>query len=83
MCFNGMVEQSPIERKSMPAAKLQLPDETEDERIIRWRVEELLRAGYDWPVSMTLAARTDVDLHLATGLLCKGCPPDTALRILL
>ena len=30
-----------------------------------------------------LAARADVDLHLATELLERGCPAATALRILL
>ncbi len=67
----------------MSVAKLELPDEQEDERIIRWRLSELTRAGYDWPASMSLAARTDIDLHLATSLLDRGCPPRTALRILL
>jgi hypothetical protein len=27
--------------------------------------------------------RHDVDLHLAVELLARGCPPETALRILL
>ena len=67
----------------MLAADVQLPDETEEERIIRWRLDELQRAGYDWPTSMAVAARRDVDLHLATGLLRSGCPTETALRIVL
>jgi hypothetical protein len=29
-----------------------------------------------------LAVSREVDLHLATGLLARGCPPETALRIL-
>ena len=32
---------------------------------------------------MTLAVRHDVDLHLATDLLERGCAPETAVRILL
>jgi hypothetical protein len=57
--------------------------ETELERVERWRAEELMRAGYDPAGAADLAARLDIDLHSATGLLDRGCPPDLALRILL
>ena len=57
--------------------------ETEAERIERWRSDELERAGYDPRAAARLAARLDIDLHLATSLLQQGCPPDVALRILL
>ena len=57
--------------------------ETELERVERWRAEELMRAGYDPAGAADLAARLDIDLHRATGLLDRGCPPDLALRILL
>ena len=67
----------------MAVAKLDVLDDTEEERIIRWRMEALTRAGYDWPASMLLAVRPDIDLHLAGDLLDRGCPADTALRILL
>ena len=67
----------------MSAAELELPDDTEEERIIRWRIKELTHAGYTWPASLLLAARSDVDLHRARHLLSAGCPLDTALRILL
>ena len=56
---------------------------TEDERTLLWRLERLERAGYDEVQSMELAVRHDIDLHLATDLLESGCPPETALRILL
>lgn len=56
---------------------------TEDEAIARWRLSELLRAGYQWAAAIQLAESRDVDLHLATDLVHKGCPQDTALRILL
>ena len=58
-------------------------DETEFERVVNWRLRELMRAGYDWKAALMLAARSHVDLHLAVGLARRGCPPDTALRILL
>jgi hypothetical protein len=64
------------------AAEIQLPD-TELERIEQWRSEELERAGYEPRAAATLAARHDVDLHVATGLLRKGCPLELALQILL
>jgi len=67
----------------MSAAELELEIETEAERIERWRAEELERAGYDPVGAGELAARSDVDLHLAVDLLERGCPADTALRILL
>ncbi len=66
----------------MPAADLQLPV-TEQERIERWRAEELERAGYDVLEAAELAARTDIDLHLAVELIERGCPHDVATRILL
>ncbi len=67
----------------MPAAEVHLYDETEIERIERWRAEELERAGYDIAAAAKLAARHDVDLHLAVELIEQGCAPDVALRILL
>ncbi|HEY7538255.1 MAG TPA: hypothetical protein VH721_09710 [Gaiellaceae bacterium] len=57
--------------------------ETEQERVLRWRTEELERAGYDWRSAGELAARPDVDLHRAIALIEQGCTPELALRILL
>jgi hypothetical protein len=67
----------------MSAAELDVHIETESERIQRWRAEELERAGYDGVDAVELAVRPDVDLHFAVKLLERGCPADTALRILL
>ena len=67
----------------MSAAELDLHVESESKRIERWRVKELVRAGYGDEEAHELAERHDVDLHLAVGLLERGCPPATALRILL
>jgi hypothetical protein len=50
--------------------------------VTRWRLDELLRAGYTWDQGVLLAARHDVDLHYAVELVRKGCPPQTAVRIL-
>jgi hypothetical protein len=49
----------------------------------RWRVEELIRAGYDPLAAGQIALRSDIDLHQAIGLLAHGCPVDLAVRILL
>ena len=54
----------------------------EVERIESWRLEELERAGYPREAAEELAARHDVDLHLAVDLLEHGCPVALALRIL-
>lgn len=56
--------------------------ETEIERVERWRAEALERAGYGPDDAVELAARPDVDLHEAIGLLERGCPVETAIRIL-
>ena len=57
--------------------------ESEIERVERWRVEELMRAGYDPLTAGQIALRSDIDLHEAIGLLAQGCPVDLAVRILL
>jgi hypothetical protein len=56
--------------------------ERERETVTSWRVERLLRAGYDAEAALVLALDRDVDLHFAVSLLERGCPPDTALQIL-
>lgn len=57
--------------------------ETETERVERWRMEELIRAGYNPAAAIDLASRLDIDLHTATGLIERGCPADLASSILL
>lgn len=57
--------------------------ETEEELILRWRLERLAQAGYADVAALHLALEARVDLHLATDLLRRGCPQETALRILL
>lgn len=51
--------------------------------VLRWRFEELRRAGFETEDALIVAADVEIDLHLATRLLRSGCPPETALRILL
>jgi hypothetical protein len=66
----------------MTAAETRLVFETEIERIEQWRAEELERAGYPPLAAGELAARHDVDLHLAIDLVRPGCPVEVALQIL-
>ena len=66
----------------MTAAQIQL-EETEAGRVVRWRAQELERAGFDAASAAELAERGDVDLHRAVQLLESGCPVELALQILL
>ena len=77
----GIVAES---QSTMTAAELQdLDFDTEAERVLLWREEELERAGYDRDTARRLAEAPGVDLHLATELLRRGCPEPTAVEILL
>jgi hypothetical protein len=57
--------------------------ETEEETVFEWRRHVLRRAGYPGRLAFKLALRPDIDLHGAVRLLERGCPPETATRILL
>jgi ABC-type phosphate/phosphonate transport system substrate-binding protein len=65
----------------MTAAEAEIRDETE--LVEGWRAEQLELAGYGAAAAAKLAARQDVDLHVAVGLLSSGCPAELALKILL
>jgi hypothetical protein len=70
----------------MPAVELQQLEREHDaeaELVRRWRLEELVRAGYSHVDAEQLSELFYVDLHLATGLIRRGCPADTAVRILI
>jgi hypothetical protein len=71
------------EEAAVTAAQFELIDETEAEAILRWRFEELVRSGYDIGSALVLASHVEIDLHDASSLTQQGCPPETALRILL
>jgi len=57
--------------------------EREAERMLDWRISQLARAGYEGEAILLLATSPDVDLRMATDLVRRGCPTETALRILL
>jgi hypothetical protein len=64
------------------AIEIQPERHPEEERILTWRREELQRAGYEERIAQMLSELRYVDLHLATHLLRRGCPAETALKIL-
>ena len=51
--------------------------------VFDWRFSELTLAGYSDADALLLAREKAVELRLAERLLAEGCPPATALRILL
>jgi hypothetical protein len=67
----------------MASVHLVADRETEAEKVLVWRLEELEKAGFEAHHALELAERSDVDLHLAVALMRSGCPVGTALRILL
>jgi rRNA processing protein Krr1/Pno1 len=52
-------------------------------RVLGWRIEQLLAAGFDSDAALVLALDRDIDLHEAIELIGRGCPPATAFRILI
>lgn len=67
----------------MSPTELRVFEDPELDKIERWRAEELERAGYGTRAAERLAARLDIDLHRAVGLLDQGCSPELAIKILL
>jgi ABC-type phosphate/phosphonate transport system substrate-binding protein len=65
----------------MTAAETEIRDETD--LVEAWRAEQLELAGYGAAAAAELAARHDVDLHVAVEMLKHGCSHELALKILL
>ena len=57
--------------------------EDEPTRVLRWRHTQLVRGGFAPAAAMALAAQPEIDIHDALELVRNGCPPATALKILL
>jgi hypothetical protein len=51
-------------------------------QVIRWRISELLRAGYPNDLAVRIA-ESEADLHLAVNMIEQGCDFATAAEILL
>jgi hypothetical protein len=58
------------------------PLASEEYRVNRWRIDQLVRAGYPPTKALILAIDPNVDLELARRLARGGCPPSLAVRIL-
>jgi hypothetical protein len=67
----------------MTVAEFTTEEDRESIAVLDWRFSQLTRSGYAITDAITLAARSDVDLHRAADLVARGCPPSLALRILL
>jgi hypothetical protein len=53
----------------------------EEDLVVLWRISRLIEAGYDDTCAVEIACST-IDLHVAVGLLERGCPQEIAIRIL-
>jgi len=67
----------------MTAAQFEELEAPEVEAVLRWRFEAFVRAGFDAGSAMILASHVEVDLHDVASLLARGCPPETAMQIVL
>lgn len=56
---------------------------TELEREFGWRLEQLIVAGYPVRYAQRIALHREISLREAERLLDEGCPPKTAVDILL
>lgn len=56
-------------------------DEAAD--VLAWRFEALCRSGFDLDSAAIVASNVEVDLHDAADLVRRGCPPATAIQILI
>ena len=66
----------------MGSTKPAVLEQPEHDKVVRWRLEELLAAGYEREDALELALALEVDLHVAIELPRRGCPHETAVRIL-
>src|SRR5262249_25886761 len=69
--------------ETMISSQLTKLEEFETEGILRWRFTQLMSAGFTSDDALELATRIEVDLPQATDLRRRGCPSETAKRILL
>lgn len=66
----------------MASQETGLLERSEQDRVVDWRLSELLGAGYTQEDALELALAPEVDLHVAVELPRRGCPHDVAVRIL-
>lgn len=56
--------------------------EIEEVQIASWRREQLVEAGFPWPLAARLAGDARYDLHALIELTERDCPAALAVRIL-
>ena len=67
----------------MTAAQFEDLRVDEAAEVLAWRFDTLCRCGFGLDAAAVIAANVEVDLHRAVDLVERGCPPETAARILL
>ena len=67
----------------MTVAELHALEVPQIDWVREWRLEALVRAGYDEDDAIEIAFHLEIDLHDATELVRRGCPSGTAALILL
>jgi hypothetical protein len=65
----------------MTVAERSALNESWIDTVREWRLEELLRAGYEVEDATEVAFHLEVDLHQAVDLVRRGCPSATAVQI--
>ena len=50
--------------------------------LTNWRMEQLVRAGFEAELAASVAIDRAMDLHALIELVERGCPPKLAARIL-
>jgi len=70
-------------KEAVERAKATIAARTTLEQVERWRLEQLLDAGYPVDTAEQIARRPAIDLHGAIDLVTNGCPPELAGEILL
>jgi hypothetical protein len=66
-----------IKNACSPAAPV-----SEYAHVTAWRLRRLLESGFDESLAAWVAETPGVDLHAVLTLVDRGCPPETAIRIL-
>ncbi len=65
------MREGATQRRDLPAAE-----------VVAWRRERLIEAGVAPGLARALACERRIDLHALIELTERGCPPETAARIL-
>lgn len=68
------------ERRRQGLPEVATPPPTD--KVLAWRREQLMNAGFDATTALDLATQRGVDLHAVLDLVARGCPPVLAARIM-